>query len=140
MESVYLPSVIEPLQSCLFCGDMANNFLTDPESIARYMELVDSFRDQVLRAGYDPWESVDFHGRADIVEGLSKSYKAVRVASDVDTNSMSIFWQSPAKFAMQRRTPVQALKIDLGKTSRAGTASASVSKLRLPKKRSGNDD
>ena len=39
---------------------------------------------------------------------------------------------------MQRRTPVQAPKIDLGKTSRAGTASALVDKLRLPKKRSGD--
>ena len=40
---------------------------------------------------------------------------------------------------MQRRTPVQAPKIDLGKTSRAGTASALVSKPRSPKKRSGDN-
>ena len=81
-----------------------------------------------------PWDSVDFHRRAGFVERLSKAYKAVCVASDVDTSSMSTILQSPGKLSMQRRTPVQAPKIDLGKTSRAGTASALVSKLRSPKK------
>ena len=42
------------------------------------------------------------------MEGLSKSYKAVRVASDVDTSSMSTVLQSPGKLSMQGRTPVQA--------------------------------
>ena len=68
------------------------------------------------------------------MDGLSKSYKAVRVASDVDTSSMSTVLQSPGKLAVQRRTPVQAPKIDLGKTSRADTASALVGKPRSPKK------
>ena len=103
------------------------------------MEQADNFGDQALRAGYDPWESVDFHERADNMEGLSKSYKDVRVASDVDTSSLSIVLQSPGKLSMQPRTLVQAPKIDLRKTSRAGTASALVSKLRLPKKCSGDN-
>ena len=47
--------------------------------------------------------------------------------------------QSPGKLAMQRRSPVQAPKIDLAKTNRAGTASALVSKLRSPKKRSADN-
>ena len=72
----------------------------------KFVELVDNFGDQALRAGYNPWESVDFHGRAGIVEELSKGYKAVRVASDVNTSSMSTVLQSPGKLAMQRRTPV----------------------------------
>ena len=134
VENFDLSSVIEPLQIYLLCGELVNNFFTDPESIARCVKLVDNFGDQALRAEYNPWHSVDFHGRAGIVEGPSKSYKAVRVASDVDTSSMSTVLQSPEKLAVQRRTPVQAPKIDLGKTSRAGTASALVSKLRLPKK------
>ena len=140
MESVDLSSEIEPLQSCLLCGDLANNFFTDPKSIARCVEWVDNFGDQALRADYNPWDCVDFHRRAGIVEGLLKAYKAVRVASDVDTISMSTLLQSPGKMAMQRRTPVQAPKIDLGKTSRAGTASALVGKLRSPKKRSGGNE
>ena len=140
VESVDLSSVIEPLQRYLYCGDLANNSFTDPESIGRCVELLVNIGDQALRAGYDSCESVDFHGRADNVEGLSKSYKAVRVASDVGTSSMSTVLQSPGKLAMQRRTPVQAPKIDLGRTSRASTASALVSKLRSPKKRSGVND
>ena len=102
--------------------------------------VVDGFGDQALQANYNPWDSVDFHGTAGIVDGLSKAYKAVRVASDLDTSSMSTILQSPGKLSMQRRTPVQALIIDLGMTSRAGTASALVSKLRSPKKRSGNNE
>ena len=136
VETVDLSSVVEPLQSYLLCGELTNNFFTDPESIAWCVELVDKFGDQALRAGYEPWESVDFHGRADIVEGLSKSHEAVRVASDVDTSSMSTVLQSSGKLAVQRRTPVQAPRIDLAKTSRAGTASALVGKLRSSKKRS----
>ena len=130
VENVDLSSVIEPLESYLLCGELVNNFFTDPESIAKCVELVDNFGDQALRAEYNPWDSVDFHGRAGIVEGLSKSYKAVRVASDVDSSSMSTVLQSPGKLGVRRRTPIQAPKIDLGKTSRAGTASALVSKLR----------
>ena len=140
VENVDLSSVIEPLQSYLLCGELVNNFFTDPESIARCVELVGNFGDQALRAQYNPWDSVDFHGRAGIVEGLSKSYKAVRVASDKDTSSMSTVLQSPGKLAVQCRTPVQVPQNDLGKTSRAGTASALVSKLRSPKKRSGDTE
>ena len=119
---------------------MANNFFTDPDSVARCVELLEDFGDRALQAEYNPWDSVDFHGRVGIVDQLSKAYKAVRVASDVDTSSMSTIVRSPGKLSMQRRVPVQAPKIDLGKTSRAGTASALVSKLRSPRKRSGNHD
>ena len=140
VENVDLFSVIEPLQSYLFCGELANNFFTDPDSIGRCVELVDSFGDRAFQAGYNPCDSVDFNGWAGIVEGLSKTYKAVRVASDVDTSSKSTILQSPGKLAMQRRTPVQAPKLDLGKTSRAGTASAFLSKLRSPQKRSGDNE
>ena len=73
VESVDLSSANEPLQSSLLFGELANNFSTDPESIARCFELVDDFEDQALRGGCNPWESVDFNGRADIVEKLSNS-------------------------------------------------------------------
>ena len=51
---------------------MNDNFFTDPESIAKCVELVDKFEDQGFRLGCDPWETVDFHGRVDIVQELSK--------------------------------------------------------------------
>ena len=47
-----------------------------------------------LQLDYNTWDSVDFHGRAGIVEGLSKTYKAVRLASDVDTSSMITILES----------------------------------------------
>ena len=140
LETVNFSSVNEPLQSDLLCGELANNFFADPESVARCAELVNDFGDRALRARYDPGESVHFQGKAGIVEELSKSYKAVRVTSEVDTNSMITVLQSPGRLTMQRRTPVQAPKIDLEKTSRAGTASGLVSKPRLPKERSGEND
>ena len=140
VDSVDLSSVIEYLQCFLIYGDLANIFFTDPESIARCVELVDNFGDQALRADYNPWDSVDLHGRSGIVEALSKAYKAFRIASDVNTTSMSTVLQSPGKLAMQSRTSFQAPKIDLGKTSRAGTACALLIKLRSPKKRSGDNE
>ena len=133
VESVDLSLVIGPLQSYLLCGELSSNFFTDPDSIGRCVELVDKFGDRTLRAGYNPWDSVDFNGSAGIAEELSKAYKAVRVASDVYTSSMSTVLQSPRKLAMQRRSPVQAPKNDLGKTGRAGTASALAGRLRSPK-------
>ena len=69
-----------------------------------------------------------------------KSYKTVRVASDVDNSSMSTILHSPGKIAMQRRTPVQVPKTNLGQISRAGTVSALVGKQRSPKKRSGDNE
>ena len=65
-ETVDLSSVIELLQNYLLCGELANNFFTNPESIARCVELVDNFGDRALQAAYDPWESSDVHGRAEI--------------------------------------------------------------------------
>ena len=75
VESVDLSSFIEPLQNYLLCGELANSFLTDSDSIAMCVELVDIFGDQALRAGYNPCENSDFHGRAGIVEELSKLTK-----------------------------------------------------------------
>ena len=139
-EIVDSSSLIEPLQNYFLCGELVDDFFTNPESVARSVALVDIFGDQALQARYDPWNSVNFHGRADAVQELSKSYMTVRVACDVDTSSMSTILQSPGKKAMQHRTPAQAPKIDLAETSLAGTASALVSRLRSPKKRSGANE
>ena len=72
------------------------------------MEPVENFGDQALHAGNYAWENVNFHRRADIVKELPKTYKTVRVASDVDNSSLRTILQSPGKLATQRRTPAQA--------------------------------
>ena len=140
IETVDSTSVTEPSPIYLMCGKLANKFSTDPESIVRCVELVDNFEDQALLAGYDPRESVIIHERNDIVQELPLSYKVVCVPSDVDTNSTGTILQSPGKLAMQPRTQAQAPEIDLAKTSQVGTASSLVSKLRSPKRRSGDDE
>ena len=95
IETNDLSTVTEPLQSFLLCGELANTSFTDPESIAFCVKLVDTFGEHALRARYDPWEIVNIHERAKIVQESSKSNKVVRVASDVDASSMSTVLQSP---------------------------------------------
>ena len=87
---------------------MDKNFITDSTSIAKCIEPVDSFADHAFHSEYDPWEGVHFHGRDDIVQELSNFYKAVRIASDVDSSSITTVLQKPGKLTMQRRTPVKS--------------------------------
>ena len=51
------------------------------------MELLETFRDSALQCDYNPWESVDVHGYGKIRADLEKSFKAVRVASDVESSA-----------------------------------------------------
>ena len=80
---VDLSSVIDPIRGYLLSGDTEGNFFTDPGSISSCMELLETFGDSALQCGYNLWEFVDVHGYEKIRTELEKSYKAVRVASDV---------------------------------------------------------
>ena len=51
------------------------------------MELLETFSDNALQCHYNPWESVDVHGYEKIQAELEKSFKAVRVASDVESSA-----------------------------------------------------
>ena len=81
--SVDLSAILEPLQGYLLSSDAQGNFFTDPESISLCMELLETFGDGALQCGYNPWEFVGCHGYEKIRTELEKSYKAVRIASDV---------------------------------------------------------
>ena len=85
--SVDLSSVIEPIQGYLLSGGSEGNFFTNPGSISSRMELLETFSDRALQCDYNPWESADGHGYEKIRAELEKSYKAVRVASDVESSS-----------------------------------------------------
>ena len=89
MTSVDLSFVIEPIQGYLLSGDSETNFFTEPGSIWSCLELLETFSDSALQCDYDAWESVDAHGYENIRAELEKSYKAVRVASDVESSSSS---------------------------------------------------
>ena len=84
---VDLSSVVEPIPGFFLSSDAEGNFFTDPASTSSCMELLETFGDSALQYDYNPWESVNVHGYEKIRAELEKSYKAVRVASDVESSS-----------------------------------------------------
>ena len=135
--SVDLLSVIEPIQGFLLSGDTERNFFTDPGSVSSCMELLETFGDSALQCGYNPWESVDVHGYAKIRAELEKSYKAVRVESDVESSaSLSEPVFVSQRLPEQRRRPAQCPRIDISKTHHRGMAELLTGKLRSKRKTS----
>ena len=128
---VDLSDIIEPLQSYLLGSGAEQNIFTSAESISSCVELLDEFGDKVIQASYDPWASVDFHGKSQIYADLTKAYKNVRIASIVETGvEISVSPGTPDKLAPQRCQPAQRPRIDVGKNSKAGAAKALAAKLR----------
>ena len=138
--SVDLSSVVEPLQGYLFSSDSEGNFFTDPESNSCCMELLETFGDSALQCGYNPWEFVDYHGYEKIRTELEKSYKAVRVASDVESSaSLSEPVFVSERLPQQRRRPAQRPRVDISKTHHRGVADLLAGKLRS-KRRTSNTE
>ena len=73
------------------------------------VESFDSFEDQALKPEYDPWNSVDVHGREHNIQQLSRSYKTVRVAIDGHSSSIHSVVLSQNELAVQCRIPAQRL-------------------------------
>ena len=135
--SVDMSSVIEPIQGYLLSGDSEVNFFTDPRSISSCMELLETFSDSALQCDYNPWESVNVHGYEKIQAELEESYKAVRVASDVQSSSSlsePVFVSE--RLPEQRRHPAQRPRIDIEKTHHSGFAELLAGKLRSKRKTS----
>ena len=101
------------------------------------MELLDNFSIRALQCDYNPWESVNVHGYVKIRAELEKSYKAVRVASDVESSSS---WSEPVfvseKLTEQRHRPAQRPRIDIGKTHHSRVTDLLAGKLRSKRKAS----
>ena len=98
----------------MLSGDTEGNFFTDPGSISSCMELLETFSDSALQCQYNPWESVDGHGYEKIRAELEKAYKAVRVASDIESSSsLSYPVFVSERLPEQRRRPVQRPRIDI---------------------------
>ena len=135
--SVDLSAILEPLQGYLLSSDAEGNFFTVPESISLCMELLETFGDSALQGGYNPWEFVDCHGYEKIRTELEKSYKAVRIASDVQSSatlSEPVFVSE--RLPEQRRRPAQRPRIDISKTHHSGVAELLAGKLRSKRKTS----
>ena len=138
--SVDLSSIIEPLQGYLLSSDAEGNFFTDPGSISSCMELLESFGDSALQCGYNPWEFVDVHGYEKIRTELEKSYKTVRISSDVESSasvSEPVFVLE--RLPEQRRRPAQRPRIDISKMHHRGMADLLAGKLRSKRKTSNTE-
>ena len=134
---VDLSSVIDPIQGYLLSGDTEGNFFSDPGSISSCMELLETPSNSALQCDYNPWEFVDVHGYEKIRGELDKSFKAVRVASDVESSaslSESVFVSE--RLPEQRRGPTQRPRIDISKTHHRGVAELLAGKLRSKRKTS----
>ena len=134
---VDLSSVIDPIQGYLLSGDTEGNFFSDPGSISSCMELLETFSDSALQCDYNPWEFVDVHGYEKIRGELEKSFKAVRVAIDVESSaSLSEPAFVSERLPEQRRRPAQRPCIDISKTHHRGVAELLAGKLRSKRKTS----
>ena len=125
---VDLSDIIEPLQSYLLGSSAEQNIFTSAESISLCVDSLDEFGDKAIQPCFDPWASVDFHGQSQIYASLTKAYKDVKVASNVETGvEVNV---SPDKLAPQRCQPAQRPRIDVDETSEATAAKALAVKLR----------
>ena len=74
---------------------------------------------------------MDFHDKSQIYSDLTKAYKNVRLASNVETGAeVGVSPETPDKLAPQRCQPAQKPQIDVGRSSKASAAKALVVKLR----------
>ena len=60
---VDLADVIEPLKSYLLSSSSERNIFLCAECISSCVEMLAEFGDRALQPSYDPWASVDSHGR-----------------------------------------------------------------------------
>ena len=128
---VDLSDIIEPLQSYLLGSSAEQNIFTSAESISSCVEFLDEFGDKALQPCFDPWASADFNGQSQIYADVTKAYKNVRVASNVETGvEVNVSPETPDKLAPQRCQPAQRPRIDVGKTSKATAAKDLAVKLR----------
>ena len=138
--SVDLSSVVEPLQGYLLGCDTEENFFTDPESISCCIELLETFGDSALQSSYNPREFVNYHNYEKIRTELEKSYKAVRVASDVESSaSLSEPVFVSERLPEQRRRPAQRPRIDISKTRHHGVAAVLAGRVGTKRKTSNTE-
>ena len=110
---VDLADVIDPLQSYLLSSNLEQNIFASAECISSCVEMLAEFGDRALQPSYDPWASVDFHGRGKIHADLTKAYKDVKVAANVKPDvDVALSSGSPEKLLPQRKRPAQGPRVD----------------------------
>ena len=81
--------------------------------------MLAEFRDRALQPSYDPWASVNLHGRVKNRANSTKAYKDIRVATNVGSDvDVTLTSGSPEKLLPQRKRPAQRPRFDLSKISK----------------------
>ena len=129
--AIVLADMIELLQCYLLTCSANQNIFVSADSFSSCAEILAEFGDRALQPSYDPWVSVDFHGRVKIHADLTKAYKDVRVAANVEADAdVTLCSGIPEKLLPQKKRPAQGPLIDLSETSKAVAVKACFSKLR----------
>ena len=123
--------MIECLQRYLLNSSSEQKIFTIAESVSSCVEPIAEFGDKALQASYDPWSSVDFHGRVEIQSDLTKTYKAVRTAANDEADAdVTLSTGNPKKLLPQQKHPApRPPRIDFCKTSKVVVAKVSTAKL-----------
>ena len=102
--AIDMADIIEPLQCYLLTCGADQNIFVKVDSISLCVEMLAEFGDRALQQSYDPWASVDVHGRVKIHADLTKAYKDVRSAANVETDAEGTLSSgSPEKLLPQRK-------------------------------------
>ena len=105
---VDLSDVIEPVQSYLLSSSSEQNIFLRAECISSCVEKLAEFGDRALQPSYDPWASVDIHGRVKNHAELTKAYKVVRIAANFETDAdVNLSRGSPEELLPQQKIRAQ---------------------------------
>ena len=115
---VVLSDIIVSLMSYLLSSSNSEqNIFTSAESISSCVDFLDAFAEKALHPCCDLWPSMDFHDKSQIYADLTKAYKNVRLASNVETSvEVSLSPETPDTHDPQRRQSAQKPRIDVKKT------------------------
>ena len=116
VDGVDLSDVIEPLQIFLLSSSSEQHNFSSAECSPSWVEMLVEFGDRALQPSHDPWASVDFLGRVKFHAVLTKAYKDVRIAANVETDAeVTLSSGSPENFLPQRKVPTERPVFDLSK-------------------------
>ena len=97
--------------------ELSRKFFTDLELVAGFLEFLESLSGTALQTDYNISEFVEFLDCEKLYGEIAKSYKAVKLASDIESSSAvsePVF--VPEKLPEQRCRTEQRSRIDFEKT------------------------
>ena len=103
-----LADVIVPLRSYSLTYSSGQDIFVSAVSISSCVEMLAEFGNRASLPSYEPWKNVDFHARATIHADLTKAYKDVGIAANVEADAdVTRSSGSPEKLLPQKKRPAQ---------------------------------